>query len=246
VGGRFSERIVLHQIVQNTNENSCLQWLTEIKGGSGKDTIENDANNGIVTVGNHANDVVILGGSNENATLGTGAHDQVQVGVSHLGTTESPGQAINDTITFANGATAELVIGAGAEAGSTAGTENVGQTNVVGAASGMTVDLIIATSFLPIIDATATVSQAKTIETAENLAVASLGGQGGVAYFNFGNDEYIVDAPHAGGSGVGSSDSIVQLVGTQDLVPHARRVRRRAFRRLKDLLLLMISRTPPF
>ena len=71
------------------------------------------------------------------ATLGTG---RVFVGESTIGTNETPGSALGDKITFGNGAIAELIVGIGAEAGSTAGTTSIGLTKVVGAAAGMEID----------------------------------------------------------------------------------------------------------
>jgi len=51
-----------------------------IKGGSGKDFIENDAKNGVVTVGNGNSDEVELGGAGARASMGTGTGDTALVG----------------------------------------------------------------------------------------------------------------------------------------------------------------------
>jgi hypothetical protein len=59
-----------------------------IMGGSGGDVIENDAKNGVVTVGN-GSDEVILGGAGAKAILGTGP-DRVSVGKASLGPTRPP------------------------------------------------------------------------------------------------------------------------------------------------------------
>jgi hypothetical protein len=59
---------------------------------------------------------------------------------SFLGTTEAPGDVLGDTVTFGASATAGLIVGTGAEAGLTAGTNHIGQTNVLGAAAGMEIE----------------------------------------------------------------------------------------------------------
>ena len=63
----------------NANVAITYTGLT-IKGGSGRDFIENDAKNGIVTDGNGSGDHVILGGAGAKATLGTGTLDRAAVG----------------------------------------------------------------------------------------------------------------------------------------------------------------------
>ena len=116
------------------NPNITITYTgLKIKGGSGNDFIENDAKNGIVHDGNGP-DLVLLGGAGAKATLGTGTGDLVNVGSSNLGTNEAAGATLGDSVTFGVAATAELVIGKGAEAGSTAGTASIGQTKVVNAA----------------------------------------------------------------------------------------------------------------
>jgi len=194
----------------------------KIKGGSGQDIIENDATNGVVTEGNHGNDCVILGGAGASATLGTGANDQVAIGATELGTNEAPGQALGETVTFGAGATAELFVGDsastffsalghGAEAGSTAGTPNIGQTNVHGAAAGMLIDFHAVTTSNTIANENAAIATATSLTAAENAAVAALGAPG-VAYFNYHHDEYLI-ATNSAEPSVSATDAIVHLVG---------------------------------
>ena len=129
-----------------------------IKGGSGDAQIENDAKNGIVTVGNGI-DTVILGGADATAKLGTGAGDHADVGFSDLGTIETPGSALGDSVKFGAAATAHLVVGMGAEVGST-----VGLTKVLNAAAGMKIDFSTITGSNNVV---ATPAQA-TLATTEN------------------------------------------------------------------------------
>ena len=208
----------------NSNITITYDGLT-IEGGSGQNIIENDATNGIVTEGNHDNDDVILAGTGASAILGTGANDQVSVGASDLGTNEAPGQALGETVTFGTGAKATLLVGAGdlfptsgqgAEAGPTAGTQNIGQTNVNGAAAGMTIDFHIVTTSSTISDETnaATVAAATTLTAKENAAVVALGGPG-VAYFTYQGDEYFIATNTTETLGVGFNDAVVHLVGVQ-------------------------------
>ena len=209
----------------NSNITITYDGLT-IKGGSGHEFIENDAKDGVVTVGNHDNDAVVLAGAGASATLGTGANDQVAVGASLLGTNEDPGQALGTTVTFGNVATATLVVGAGtvgfttvsghgAEAGPTASTQNIGQTNVNGAAAGMVIDFHSVTTSNTIANETAAVSTAATLTAAEHAAVAALGGPG-VAYFDYHNDEYLI-ATNNTETSVSAHDAIVHLVGVVGL-----------------------------
>jgi hypothetical protein len=67
----------------NANVTITYTGLT-IKGGSGRDLIDNDAKNGIVTDGNSNGDEVILGGAGAKATLGNGTFDGAVVGFSKL------------------------------------------------------------------------------------------------------------------------------------------------------------------
>ena len=131
-----------------------------IEGGSGNDFIENDAKNGIVTDGNHATDFVILGGAGATATLGTGIGDVVFVGYSELGTNEAAGNALGDKVTFGAAATALLVVDEGAEAGSTAGTTNIGQTKVHDVAAGLEINFINITTSSNVFGANTAVAHA--------------------------------------------------------------------------------------
>ena len=92
------------------------------------------------SAGNGFNDQVILGGAGAKATMGFGGGDLAEVGVSFMGTSEIAGSALGDKVTFGNAATAQLLVGAGAEVGSTAGTNSIGLTKVVNAADGMQID----------------------------------------------------------------------------------------------------------
>jgi hypothetical protein len=108
----------------NPNVTITYTGLTIKGSSSGDDIIENDAKHGIVIASGE--DSIILGGAGAKATLGTG---RVAIGESTIGTNETPGIALGDKVTFGNGAIAELVMGIGAEAGSTAGTTNIGLTH---------------------------------------------------------------------------------------------------------------------
>jgi hypothetical protein len=194
----------------------------KIEGGSGQDYIENDAKNGIVTDGNHNGDFIVLGGAGASAALGTGANDGVFVGISYLGNLgigEAPGTALGDTVKFGAAATAELILGIGAEAGSTAGTASIGQTNVVGAKAGMMIKgLPTLQPLTPPVNENAAVATATSLTTAENAAVAALG-QAGVVYFNYHHDEYIIGVYAGNETSVGSNDIVVHLIGVNNLVP---------------------------
>jgi hypothetical protein len=213
----------------NSNITITYDGLT-ILGGSGRNIIENDANDGVVIQGNHASDVVILAGAGASTILGTGANDQVTVGATNLGTNEDPGKALGETVTFGAGATAELFVGGdgtsvsppgfpalgeGAEAGPNAGIQN-GQTNVNGAAAGMLIDFHVVTTSSTIADETnaAAVLAAATLTAKENAAVVALGGPG-VAYVKFDGDEYFISTNTTETAGVGFNDAVVHLVGVQ-------------------------------
>jgi hypothetical protein len=197
----------------NTDKTITYTGLT-IKGGSGNDIIENDAKNGIVTDRN-GTDTVILAGAGAKATLGHGAFDVVFVGHSDLGTNEAAGNALGDSVTFGAAATASLVVGTGAEAGSTASTTSIGQTKVLDAAGGMLINFGAITHSSIIVDETAAVATATTLTTAENGAVDAMAAPG-VAYFNYHGNEYFV-ATNATETAVSSLDAIVKLVGVIDL-----------------------------
>jgi hypothetical protein len=197
----------------NANITITYTGLT-IKGGSGSDFIENDAKNGIVTDRN-GTDTVILAGAGAKATLGHGAFDVVFIGHSDLGTNEAAGNALGDSVTFGAAATASLVVGTGAEAGSTASTTSIGQTKVLDAAGGMLINFGAITHSSYIVDETAVVAAATTLTTAENGAVDAMAAPG-VAYFNYHGNEYFV-ATNATETAVSSSDAIVKLVGVIDL-----------------------------
>ena len=199
------------------NANITITYTgLEIKGGSGSGLIENDAKNGIVTDGNGTGDQVILGGAGAKATLGTGSADDVSVGVSLIGTKELAGSALGDTVKFGSAATAFLVIGSGAEAGSTAGTTNIGLTKVLDAAAGMIINFRdIGLSSSNIVDETAAVASLTTFTAAENEAVKTMG-SAGVAYFTFGKNEYFIATNNAETT-VSSSDAIVELVGITNI-----------------------------
>jgi hypothetical protein len=200
----------------NANVTITYTGLT-IKGGSGSDNIENDAKNGVVTDGNGSNDEVTLGAGGAKATLGTGAYDNVAIGESRMGPNniEAAGSALGDTVTFGAASTAELVVGNGAEAGSTASTASIGLTKVVGAAAGMKIDFSLITSSSNIQDETAAVSGAKSLNAAENMAVDLLPANG-VVYFNYNGSEYFI-ATDQSETVVNSHNAIVKLVGVVDL-----------------------------
>jgi hypothetical protein len=193
----------------NPNVTITYTGLT-IKGGSlGGDVIENDAKNGVVIASGE--DSIILGGAGAKATLGTG---RVFVGESTIGTNETAGSAVGDKFTFGNAATAQLIVGIGAEAGSTAGTASIGLTKVVNAADGMQIDFSAITTSSKI-DLLPIVAGKPTLSAVENLAVSDLGGPG-VAVFTFGGTEYLIATNHTE-TAVSSDDAIVKLVGVHDL-----------------------------
>jgi hypothetical protein len=117
-------------------------------------------------------------------------------------------------VTFGAAATAQLQVGTGAEAGSTAGTASIGQTKVLDAAAGMKISFQFITTSSNIVDETAAVASATTLTAAENAAVAAMTGPG-VAFFN-GSSEYFI-ATNQAEMGVSSHDAIVKLVGVHDL-----------------------------
>jgi Domain of unknown function (DUF4214) len=209
--------------VLSANNTITYTGLT-IKGGSGQDYIYNDANNGVVIEGNHNNDLISLGGSGASATFGSGASDIGWVGVqfigntSEIGTPEPAGTAIGDTFTFGAAATATLKVGVGAEAGSSAATLSIGQTAVNGAVAGMKLDfmqVIITTGTIYVntsaVNENAAVASKSNLTDAEHAAASALG-KAGVAYFDYGGNEYVI-AVHTTESGVSSADAIVELVG---------------------------------
>jgi hypothetical protein len=189
-------------------------YRTAIRGGSDTSIIENDAKNGVVNSGNGFNDQVILGGAGAKATMGFGGGDLARVGVSFMGTSEIAGGALVDKVTLGNAATATLLVGVGAEVGSTAGTNSIGLTKVVNAADGMQIDFSAITTSSAIIHVPAVVGH-PTLTALENLAVSNLGGPG-VAFFNFGGSEYFIATNHTE-TAVSSDDAIVKLVGVQEL-----------------------------
>jgi hypothetical protein len=197
------------------NANITITYTgLKIEGGSGNDFIDNDAKNGIVTDGN-GDDVVFLGGAGAKATLGTGTGDIVLIGISDLGTHEVAGGALGDSVTFGLAPTAELIVGTGAEAGSTASTTSIGLTKVLHAAAGMEIDFSSITSSSNIVDETAAVASSTSLTAAEDAAVKALG-SAGVAYFTFGKNEYFV-ATNNVETLVSSHDAIVELVGITDI-----------------------------
>jgi hypothetical protein len=197
------------------NANITITYTgLKIKGGSGPDFIENDAKSGVVRDGNGV-DTVVLGGAGAKAILGTGAGDEVHVGISHLGTNEVAGAALGDSVTFGQAATAVLVLGTGAEAGSTAGTASIGVTKVVNAADGMEIDFTSVTGNNFIVDETAAVASATSLTTAENAAVNAMAGAG-VAYFSFHGNEYFIATDNIE-TAVNSHDAIVELVGVTNI-----------------------------
>ena len=199
----------------NPNVTITYTGLT-IRGGSDTSIIENDAKNGIVSSGNGFNDQVILGGAGAKATMGFGGGDLARVGVSFMGTSEIAGSALGDKVTFGNAATAQLLVGAGAEVGSTAGTNSIGLTKVVNAADGMQIDFSAITTSSTIVGLPIVVGSSPNLTTTENAAVAELGGPG-VVFFILGGNEYFIATKHTE-TVVSSDDAIVKLVGVHDLL----------------------------
>ena len=201
-----------------------------LEGGSGNgDILYNGANCGVVTDGSGKADAVWLGGSNASGSLGTGASDVAEIGDSAYATAvtpigpDAPGSALGNLVTFGAGATAEIIIGAGAEwDGLTYVGNNVnngiGQTTVVGAvaAGGTTPGTLIDLSHIVgastnIVNAHGVTAGMTDLTAAENAAVSAVGGVG-VAYFTFGGNEYLV-AAHALEPWVSVGDAVVALHG---------------------------------
>jgi hypothetical protein len=118
-------------------------------------------------------------------------------------------------VTFGAAATALLVVGTGAEAGSTVNNANIGLTKVVNAADGMVIDFTGVTTSHFIADETTVVASATTLKAAENAAVATFGSSG-VAYFSFQGNEYFIATNNAEAA-VSSNDAIVELVGVTNI-----------------------------
>jgi hypothetical protein len=134
-----------------------------------------------------------------------------------IGTNETAGSALGDKVTFGAAATAKLVVGTGAEAGSTINNAIIGLTEVVKAADGMVIDFStfgVTTSHF-IADETTVVASATTLKAAENAAVNAFGSSG-VAYFSFKGSEYFIATNNAEAA-VSSNDAIVELVGVTDI-----------------------------
>ena len=156
-----------------------------------------------------------LGGAGATATLGAGSGDRVLVGFSDLGTNETAGSALGDSVKFGFAPTAKLVVYAGAEAGSTFSSTSIGLTKVVNAAAGMEIDFTNITSNSNIVDETAVAASSTTLTVAENAAVDALNGPG-VAYFSFRGNEYFIETNNHK-SAVSANDAIVKLVGVTDI-----------------------------
>jgi hypothetical protein len=212
-------------------------WFWEVSyrgltldGGSGPgDVLYNGAAGGVTIDGNGEADAVWLGGSNASGALGTGASDLAVVGNSAYATAvtprgpEAPGSALGDSVTFGAGATAEIIIGGGAEwdGSSYAGKDSnsgVGQTTVVGAVAaggaspGTLIDLShIVGASTNIVNAQGVTAGASNLTAAENTATAALGGVG-VAYFTYGHNEFLV-AAHGLEAAVSVGDAVVALHG---------------------------------
>ena len=199
-----------------------------LDGGSGaNDILYNGANGGVVADGNGRADAVWLGGSNASGTLGTGASDVAVVGNSAYATAvtpigpEAPGSALGNSVTFGAGATADIIIGGGAEwDGLTVNANNggVGQTTVFGAvaAGGTTPGTLIDLSHIVgastnIVNAQGVMAGLTNLTVAEITAASAVGGIG-VAYFTFGGNEYLV-AAHALEAGLSVGDAVVALHG---------------------------------
>jgi hypothetical protein len=140
---------------------------------------------------------------------GTQAVSFANIGLAPTGWTVAASAA--QTYTLTSGAT--LYIGVNAEAGSTAGTTSISQTNVKSAQTGMELNfnaLAGITSTL-VGNEQAAVASATSLTNAENAAAHALGGNG-IAFFNYSGNTYVIGV---GGSeaAVSSTDSVVELVG---------------------------------
>ena len=197
------------------NPNITITYTgLKIKGGSGNDFIENDAKNGIVTDGNGI-DHVFLGGAGAKAILGTGTGDRVASGLAPWGPMRQPVAALGDSVTFGHAATADTLCRHGR--GSRIDRWHHEHWPNQGPKRGGRYEdrLPGITTSSNIFDAIVLLG-ATNITTAENAAVAALGGPG-VVFFNFGGNEYFIATNHAE-TAVSSTDAIVKLVGVHDLV----------------------------
>jgi hypothetical protein len=147
--------------------------------------------------------------------MGTGTGDVVAVGFSHLGTNETPGSGLGDSVKFGFANTALLFVGKGAEAGLTAGTTSIGLTKVLDAAVGMEINILAITGSNNIVDETTVVASSKSLTAAENAAVAAMASPG-VAYFSFHGNEYFILTDN-NEAAVSSHDAVVELVGITNI-----------------------------
>jgi hypothetical protein len=88
--------------------------------------------------------------------------------------------ALGDSVKFGLAPMADLFVGTGAEAGSTASAASIGQTRVLNAAVGMKIDFNTfgITKSSNIVDETAAVASATSLTKAENAAVNAMVGAG--------------------------------------------------------------------
>ena len=118
-------------------------------------------------------------------------------------------------MTFGDPASASLQIHTGAEAGATAGTTNIGLTEILKGADGLEISIFTITNSATIVDETAAVASSTSFTAAENAAVKEMAGAG-VAYFTFHGNEYFI-ATNNNETAVSSNDAIVELVGITNI-----------------------------
>ena len=140
----------------------------------------------------------------------------LRVGSSDLGTNEAAGSALGDKVTFGSAATALLLVGTGAEAGSTAGTASIGLTKVLNAADGMEIDFTSVTTSHFIFDETKRCGGISDEPHGGRECSSQRIGGSGVAYFSFHGNEYFIATANVE-TAVSSHDAIVELVGVTDI-----------------------------
>lgn len=217
-----------------TTHNLTYTGLT-ILGGTGGDTIENDAANGVITEGatasTHTNtlkvtatgasindaasagaDIITLGQTSANvgtmsATLGSGTGVTVNVAATSAATVHS----VTDTVTFGSGtATVNDLLTFNDTVTNTSNVTDGNYLVLNSAAHGNQVALGSAAATF--VTTAVNVSSAQTLDQA--LVLAESATHNAIQWFTAGNNTYIVDS----GAAAGSADNfVVKIAGTVDL-----------------------------
>ncbi|MDE2342562.1 MAG: hypothetical protein KGL63_04085 [Betaproteobacteria bacterium] len=230
--------------VVNT-QNLTYNGLT-ILGGTGGDTIINHAKSGVITEGASAstvvntltvdgsgatindgaaagNDVIHLSGSNETATLGSGA--------STVSVAAGAAASNVDTVNLVSGAGAAVTDNVlyGAAAGNQTAATNYDLLVLGGTLHGNTLNFAAAIATTPgALGAATSIGAAQTFDQAVFVALGGTMGGGAsttttaaintVDWFQYGGNTYIVDAGGtAPGAGAASTAQVVKIAGVVDL-----------------------------